>query len=326
MTTTRGTMKGPSGILIVDKPAGPTSHDVVMRVRRHARGVRVGHAGTLDPGATGVLVLLLGKATKLAEVMMDESKEYEATIRLGRETDTGDADGVVTREHDGPLPSFAAIEAAVARFVGRIEQVPPMVSAIKVGGRRLYDLARAGLTVPRAARIVRIERAEIVAWDSPRLTLRVVCGRGTYLRALATDLGDALGVGGALDALRRTRVGRYRAADAAPLSSLLEALAAGDWSRLVAMDDALAHLPRVVVTEDQGSRILHGHATPRDEILSFPEEVETGAKLRVLDPRGRLLATARAVAPDEAGDAHAPRDEFPFRLERVLADPEEIAT
>jgi tRNA pseudouridine55 synthase len=319
-------MTSRNGIVIVDKPAGPTSHDVVMRVRRHARGVRVGHAGTLDPGATGVLVLLLGKATKLAEVLMDESKEYEATIRLGRETTTGDAAGVVTREHEGALPPFAQIEAVVARFVGRIEQVPPMVSAIKIGGRRLYDLARAGLTVPRAPRIVRIDSAEIVAWESPRLTLRVVCGRGTYLRALATDIGDALGVGGALDALRRTRVGRYRALDAAPLSSLLEALAAGDWSRLIAMEDALAHLPRVVVTEDQGSRILHGHATSREEILSFPEEIETGAKLRVVDARGRLLATARAIAPEEAGDARATHDAFPFRLERVLADPEGIVT
>ena len=319
-------MRGPSGILIVDKPAGPTSHDVVMMVRRYARGVRVGHAGTLDPGATGTLVLLLGKATKLAETLMDESKGYDATIRLGRETDTGDAGGRVTREHEGALPSLAEIEAVVARFVGRIEQVPPMVSAIKVGGRRLYDIARAGLTVPRAPRIVSIDSAEIVAWDSPRLTLRVACGRGTYLRALATDIGDALGVGGALDALRRTRVGRYHVEDAAPLPTLLEELAAGDWSRLIAMDDALAHLPRVVVTEDQGSRILHGHATSRDEILSFPEEIATGAKLRVLDARGRLLATARAVAPEEAGDEGATRDAFPFRLERVLADPEEIAT
>jgi len=320
-------MSLPSGLLIADKPAGPTSHDLVLAVRRRVRGVRVGHAGTLDPAATGVLLLLLGKATKLAETLMDETKEYEATIRLGRETDSGDAAGAVTREYGGALPEKAALRAAIERFVGEIEQVPPMVSAIKVGGRRLYDLAREGKTVPREARRVRVERLDLLEWAPPLARVRVVCGRGTYIRALAMDIGAALGVGGTLDALCRTRVGPYRAENALSHHDFAEALAMGTWSRhLIPMGEALAHLPSVVVTDEARPRLLHGQPTAGGGIVSYPAGLAAGAKLRVLDTRGRLLATARALLGAAAEEGSRTRADVPFEIDRVLADPEEVVS
>ncbi len=320
-------MSAPSGLFIADKPAGPTSHDLVLAVRRRIRGARVGHAGTLDPAATGVLLLLLGKATKLAETLMDETKEYEATIRLGRETDTGDAAGVVTREYGGALPDAPAIRAIIERFIGAIEQVPPMVSALKVGGRRLYDLAREGKTVPRAARPVRVDRLDLLEWAPPLARVRVVCGRGTYVRVLAEDIGGALGVGGTLDALRRTRVGPYRIENALSQHDFASALAMGTWSRhLIPMGQALAHLPSVVVSDDQRPRLLHGQPTSGAEIISFPDGLAPGAKLRILDTSGRLLATARAARGGDHPGAPLLRDEIPFEIDRVLADPEEVAS
>ncbi|MFN0150184.1 MAG: tRNA pseudouridine(55) synthase TruB [bacterium] len=320
-------MTVPSGLFIADKPAGPTSHDLVLAVRRRIRGARVGHAGTLDPAATGVLLLLLGKATKLAETLMDETKEYEATIRLGRQTDSGDAAGAVTREYDGALPDAAAIRAILSRFVGAIEQVPPMVSALKIGGRRLYELAREGKIVPRVARPVRVDRLDLLEWTPPLARVRVVCGRGTYVRVLAEDIGDALGVGGTLDALRRTRVGPYRIENALSQHDFAESLAMGTWSRhLISMGEALAHLPSVVVSDDQRPRLLHGQPTPGAEIISFPDGLAPGAKLRILDTSGRLLATARAALGAERPGAPLLRDDIPFEIERVLADPEEVAS
>jgi tRNA pseudouridine55 synthase len=311
-------MSGTAGIFVVDKPGGVTSHDVVVRVRRRVRGVRVGHAGTLDPAATGVLLVLVGKATKLAETLMDERKEYEGTIRLGRETDTGDATGRVLRERPGPFPDRAAVARALEAFRGDIEQVPPMVSALKVGGKRLYALAREGASVPRAPRRVRIDDIELRDYAPPLVSLRVVCGRGTYLRAIATDLGDALGVGGTLEDLRRTAIGPFRLERATPLAELEAMLAGGAWrERLIAPGDALAHLPGVVVSERQVARLLHGQPTPWDEVVSFPERVAGGAAMRVLDPAGRLLATARAAEPA------TPREPLAFRVERVLLEPQE---
>jgi tRNA pseudouridine55 synthase len=312
---------GPSGLLIVDKPSGMTSHDVVVRVRRRVRGARVGHAGTLDPAATGVLLVLLGKATKLAETLMDERKEYEARIRLGRETDTGDATGRVLREHAGAMPSREALERALDAFRGEIDQVPPMVSALKVGGKRLYTLARAGTSVPRAPRRVRIDALELRAFEPPLAALRVVCGRGTYLRAIATDLGERLGTGGMLDALRRTAIGPFCADRATPVEELEGLLRSGAWrERLIAPSEALAHLPGVVVSEAHAPRLLHGESTAWDEVVSYPAGLRAGVALRVLDPAGRLLATARALVESERSlSPHG--DAIPFRIERVLGEP-----
>jgi tRNA pseudouridine55 synthase len=319
-----------SGILLVDKPQGLTSHDVVLRVRRRARGARVGHSGTLDPAATGLLIVLLGKATKLSEALMNEGKEYEAVIELGRETDTGDATGRTLREHGGPPPEAATVARALEEFVGEIDQVPPMVSALKVGGRRLYDLARVGRTVERAPRRVRVDRIELRAYEPPRVSLRVACGRGMYLRALAADLGAALGVGGTLASLRRTRVGPFSVERAVALGDLEAAAPKDAWrERVITLEDALAHIPGVVVAEEHTRRVLRGQSTGWSEVVSFPEGLSAGSLLRVLGPDGRLLAMGRAHLPGPARAGHgpesAPRDTgSPFRLERVLADPGDV--
>lgn len=208
------------GLLVVDKPAGLTSHDVVDRVRRRLRGARVGHGGALDPMATGVLLLLIGRATKDAEALLRMDKTYDATVTLGVTTDTQDLDGrVVTRQLVPPL-SRQQVEAACQAFRGEIEQVVPAYSAVRFGGRRGYELARAGIAVPQKRRRVQITSLELLGVAGGQLRLRVACSKGTYIRTLAHDVGQALGCGGCLSALRRTRVGPWTLDDAIPLAKL----------------------------------------------------------------------------------------------------------
>jgi tRNA pseudouridine55 synthase len=210
------------GFLNIDKPAGMTSHDVVARVRRLARQKRVGHAGTLDPAATGVLVVALGAATRLIEYVQDATtKRYHAAVRLGVTTTTDDAEGEVLDTAPIPPLDLAELEAALACFRGSIMQTPPMYAALHHEGRRLHELARAGVVVERAARPVTIGRLELLDWSPPALTLDITCGKGTYIRALARDLGAALGCGAHLQALRRTAVGAFVIEDAVPLDALV---------------------------------------------------------------------------------------------------------
>jgi tRNA pseudouridine55 synthase len=211
------------GFLNIDKPAGITSHDVVAYIRRAARQKRVGHAGTLDPGATGVLVVALGNATRLIEYVQEAtSKRYRATVRLGLTTTTDDAEGQVLETRAVPSLGVAAIEQALESFRGTISQVPPMYAALHHEGRRLHELAREGIVVERAARPVTIERLELLDWSPPLLTLDVMCSKGTYIRSLARDLGEALGCGAHLEALRRTAVGTFLVEDAIPLDRVTE--------------------------------------------------------------------------------------------------------
>lgn len=207
------------GILNLNKPRGLTSHDVVDRVRAIARQRRVGHAGTLDPLATGVLLVCLGRATRLAEYLMASPKTYRATIRLGVSTDTYDAEGQVVDQR--PVTARREeVEKALGRFRGRILQVPPMFSAIKRDGQPLYRLARKGVTVERQPRPVEIYDLRLVEWDPPRLTVEVTCSPGTYIRSLAHDLGEALGCGAHLTALVRLASGDFRLEEAVPLEDL----------------------------------------------------------------------------------------------------------
>src|SRR5262249_23518685 len=188
------------GLLVAEKGGGVTSFQVVAHLRRVLRVPKVGHGGTLDPMATGVLPILLGRATRLTPYLQAQDKEYVATIRLGRSTDTLDATGRVTAERPVPDLDVAAIRAALARFVGEVDQVPPRFPALQVGGRRLHELARAGIEVARPPRRVRIDAIDVRAWASPLVTLRVACGTGTYIRSLAADLGETLGCGASLEA------------------------------------------------------------------------------------------------------------------------------
>ncbi len=276
-----------NGILSIDKPAGMTSHDVVGRVRRIAHLKRVGHAGTLDPDATGVLLVCLGQATRLSDYLADEGKEYQAVLALGRTTTTEDASGEVLTEADASHVTEADLIMLLPRFTGDIAQIPPMVSAVHHEGKRLYELARAGITVERAARTIRIDAIELrnfAPGARASATLDVTCGKGTYIRTLCADLGASLGVGGHMASLRRTRVGAFTADAATPLDALTEENLPG---LLVSPADALAHWPaQSAATDAAWNDIKSGRALPS---LLPPETVA-----RILDVRGELIALGRA--------------------------------
>lgn len=247
----------PDGLLLVDKPAGVTSHDVVNAARRALGEKRIGHGGTLDPFATGLLVLLVGRATRLLRWLHDEPKVYDATVRFGSETDTEDLEGQVTRE--APLPTRAALEAAVPSLVGDIDQVPPAYSAKRVDGRRSYELAREGRAVEMAPSRVRIESialSEFTGGDDAVAScrMRVACGGGTYVRSLARDLARATGSAAHLVALRRTRAGVFTLAQAVPLERLRD----GDPVTLAPAIDALEGYPFQVLSDEEVSQVVRG--------------------------------------------------------------------
>jgi tRNA pseudouridine55 synthase len=270
------------GLLVLDKPGGLTSRDALDRALSwFPRGTRAGHTGTLDPLATGVLVVCLGNATRLTEYVQDMGKTYRAGVHLGARSDTDDADGTVAPVDVAVPPDRAAVEEALRGFVGAIEQVPPTYSAAKVSGRRAYELARRGHEVALVARRVRIDGIDILAYNYPHLEIEVRCGKGTYIRSLARDLGERLGCGGYVVTLRRTRVGPFRVEEAVPLDA--DAAAAQASLRPVAA--ALAELPRVTLDDAAVMRLRQGQAVP-----SAAESADAAA---VFDARGQLVAVAR---------------------------------
>lgn len=272
------------GILPVDKPQGWTSHDVVARLRRLTGVRRIGHAGTLDPMATGVLLLCLGRATRVVSFLTDAEKEYRFRVRLGVSTDTYDAEGQVVSRSDAVPTDLEAVRRAVAQFEGVIEQVPPMFSALKVGGRKLYDLARRGEVVERRARRVRIRQIEVERLCGADLDLQVVCSKGTYVRSLADDLGRALGCGGHVTELRRTRVGEMRVEACETLEGIEKACREGGVSSLLLpMDLALVRLPVLSLDRESLVRFCSG-ANVRVEGVAPPEEEQ----VKVVGQDGRL--------------------------------------
>lgn len=250
-----------SGILPVEKGAGVTSFQVVAHLRRLLRAQKIGHGGTLDPEATGVLPILIGEATKLTPYLAELDKEYLATVRLGVSTATQDMTAPVLETRPVPAVDRDVVEATLSRFVGVINQVPPMYSALHHGGRRLYELAREGITVEREARPVTVHAIALEVLALPELTIRIRCGKGTYVRTLAADLGEALGCGGALATLIRTRVGPYGLAEAVSWAELSQARA-GDplWARVLPSDSALAAFPQVRLDEPHAVKFVHGQA------------------------------------------------------------------
>ncbi|MBM4378899.1 MAG: tRNA pseudouridine(55) synthase TruB [Deltaproteobacteria bacterium] len=293
------------GILVLDKPPGPTSFDVVRRVRTVLRLKKVGHTGTLDPAATGVLPLCLGDATRVAGYVTERDKAYEALVRLGEETDTQDATGKVLAS--APVPAFspAELEAALDRFRGTFLQVPPMYSAVKVQGKRLYELAREGKEVERAAREVTVHRLCLVDRGAEQLRLEVHCSKGFFVRTLAHELGRALGCGAHLQALRRTRSGPFTLSQALPLQQL-EALAAdraGLAARLVSVEVALCELPELRVGPADAERVRHGVPVEGHGWYAGM------GKLRVTGPDGKVLAVAEVDASGR------------LRFSRVLVQP-----
>jgi tRNA pseudouridine55 synthase len=281
-------VSGPDGLLVIDKPGGMTSRAALDRALRwFPRGTRMGHTGTLDPLATGVLVACLGFATRLAEHVQRMAKTYRSTFRLGARSDTDDADGTVTPAERVSSPDRATVTDALAGFVGTLEQVPPAFSAAKVSGRRAYDLARAGRELTLTARQVEVYGIEILAYDYPLLDVEVRCGKGTYVRSLARDLGERLGCGALVETLRRTRVGPFAAEDAVTL----EADAAAVRARILPPEAALAELPRLVLPAESVQRLLRG--LPAE----VPEGVAAGGQAAVFDAAGRLAAVANVDAP-----------------------------
>lgn len=232
------------GVLLVDKPAGMTSHDVVDRVRAASKIRRIGHTGTLDPSATGLLVLCIGNATRLAQYLTDMDKTYEGTMRFGIVTDSYDLDGKVLEERPVPDLDEDTIRRAMQKYEGDIEQLPPMVSAVKVGGQRLYKMARKGQQVEREPRPVTVYEFSLLGYEAPDARIRVRCSRGTYVRTLVHDVGEDLGCGAALATLRRTQVGKHSIEDAATLDELKTPDDVKD--RLISVDHVL-DLPEVRV-------------------------------------------------------------------------------
>ena len=282
----RKTLAG-DGVLVVRKEVGWTSHDVVAKVRGLLGGAKVGHAGTLDPAATGVLPLLIGKATRVAEYLVGWDKEYRAVLRLGETTDTQDATGTVFQRVETTGVSTEILNGVVARFRGPQKQLPPMYSAVKVAGRPLYKSARAGETVERAERDIVIHELEVTAIDGRDISLRIVCSKGTYIRTLCADMGQALGVGGHLLSLERTRVGSLTIEQGLTVEQLAAHATVGSFGVvLLTLDQVLAQLPSVTVTAEQAVRVLHGAplGAATMDMLSSPFSV------RLKDEQGRLLA------------------------------------
>ncbi len=281
-----------SGLVIVDKPAGPTSHDVVAHVRRLAGTRRVGHAGTLDPMATGVLVVGVEKATRLLGHLALTEKDYAATIRLGQVTSTDDADGEIISAASAAGVSAATLTAALAALTGEIQQVPPGISAIKIAGKRAYQLTREGTPPQLAARTVTVRVLSLVAirrhGDLIDADVEVTCSSGTYIRAIARDAGAALGVGGHLTALRRTRVGPYTAAMARSLDDL-----AASFAVIPLADAAEAAFPRRDLSAGEAAKVAHG--------VRLPALGTGSAPVAAFGPDGTLVA----LLTEEAGQARS---------------------
>ena len=245
-----------SGALVVDKPVGMTSHDVVQAIRNGTGLRRAGHTGTLDPRASGVLVILVGPAVRLSEYVSASDKRYQAIIRLGGSTDTFDAEGKVTLSKDPLNITEEQFETALKTFIGEIEQTPPPYSAVKVQGRKAYEMARQGEEVDLAPRMINVYSLDILEWAPPEAVVDVYCSSGTYVRSLANDLGKSLGTGAYLVGLRRTKSGRFTLRDAAPLRKLREAFDTSTWHQyLIPAAEALSDWPAIELTPE--------HLSPR---------------------------------------------------------------
>ena len=291
-----------NGVLIIDKPEGLTSHDVVSRCRRILKIKRIGHTGTLDPFATGVLVILVGKATRLAQFLDKDVKEYEAVVRFGFETDTGDRTGSPKSKVQSPKSvSVKEIQKVLPDFRGEIEQTPPMYSAKKIEGKKLYELARKGIEIERKPVKVMIFELEIFPqkifnsaekkkgdfglWTLD-FGLRISCSAGTYIRTLAEDIGRRIGTGAHLVELRRIRAGKFDLSKAVTIEKLEEIASRGELDKiLIPMNEVLSHLPRILLSEDEIAKTRNGLKLKRNDF-----EIEDNQPVRMTDARGNLVA------------------------------------
>ena len=293
-----------SGVLVVDKPVGMTSHDVVQAVRTGTGLRRAGHTGTLDPRASGVLVILVGPAVRLSEFVSASDKRYQAIIRLGSTTDTFDADGKFTNSDEPVNVTEDQFEKVLSTFIGEIEQTPPPYSAVKVQGRKAYDMARQGEEVELAPRKITVHHLEVLEWAPPEVVIDVHCSSGTYVRSLANDLGNVLGCGAYLVGLRRTKSGRFSLRDATPLRKLQEAFHAGNWYQyLIPAAEALAEWTAVELSPDEVEDVRHGH-----RVKAAPE-TQPGM-VRGVSTQGELVALMDLVTGENGELEWQPKKVF----------------
>lgn len=296
------------GVLLINKPVGSTSHDVVRQVRKLFQIRKVGHAGTLDPFATGLLLVCLGEATKIVRFFVEQPKEYVAEMKLGEATDTQDCTGRVKEYREIPLKAQENIPMIFARFSGEISQIPPMYSAKRLQGQHLYELARTGDIVERAAQKVMIYELEILEQALPSLRFRVVCSKGTYIRTLAHDIGLALGCGAHLTALTRTRIGHFSVQDAFSLEQLAQLTQLSDRERcLIPINQALFFLPAIELDETASCRLAHGGrvAVPETYAALFEPIEGQNQIVRVQRLNAELIALARVIEEDLEGQKQA---------------------
>ena len=290
------TQLSPDGILVLDKPAGISSMEAVRRIKRASGIRRVGHGGTLDPMATGVIPICLGRATRLMEYMLDSSKEYIGEVHLGISTDSYDAEGEITGRSDPSGVEREDIEDVLNSFLGQIEQVPPMFSALKRKGKRLYELARQGIEVEREPRSMTVHSIRLAGWKPPVATVHIECSRGFYMRSLAHDIGVQLGCGAHLESLTRLRTGRFRIADAVSIETAQRSFEEGSWPELlVSLDSVLGDLRAIIVGEREQAGIQNGRPVPLSEDDSTPRLDE---QFRAYSLEGEFLAIMRFDASD----------------------------
>jgi tRNA pseudouridine55 synthase len=281
-----------SGVLVVDKPVGLTSHDVVQIIRRGTGIRRAGHTGTLDPRASGVLVVLVGPAVRLSEFVSASDKRYQATIRLGSRSDTYDSEGMITESEMPVEVTEDDFNEMIKGYVGEIEQVPPPYSAVKVQGKKAYEHARKGEEVELEPRMINVYSLEVLEWAPPEVVIDVYCSSGTYVRSLANDIGEELGIGAHLVGLRRTKSGRFTLRDAISLRRLRESFEAGSWAQyLIPASEALGDWPMIELDADEVEKVRHGHR--------LPAEPDAKGWARAVSMQGDLVALIEVVPEDQ---------------------------
>lgn len=300
-----------NGIVNIYKEKGYTSHDVVAVLRKVVGQKKIGHTGTLDPDATGVLPVCLGRATKVCELLTDHDKTYEALLLLGRTTDTQDISGEVLEERDPGNLTEEEVRSCIESFIGKYDQIPPMYSALKVNGKKLYELAREGKTVERKSRRVQIHGIRILEMNLPHVRMEVDCSKGTYIRTLCHDIGEKLQVGGCMEELERTKVGRFLKEDAVTLDEVRQKMEQGEGAELFTpLDQIFAELPAVTVTDAKAWMSYNGNDLP-ERFLLEKEAWTDGQEVRVYDSRKNFIGLYQYRAPKKL-----------FHIKKMFLDPE----
>jgi len=302
------------GVINIHKDKGYTSHDVVAKLRGIVGQKKIGHTGTLDPDATGVLPVCLGKATKLCDMLTDKNKTYETVMLLGKETDTQDISGNVLCENSTDKLDEEGVKKAILSFIGDYMQVPPMYSALKVNGKKLYELAREGVEVERKARPVTILEIQIKEINLPRVRMEVSCSKGTYIRTLCHDIGEKLGCGACMEELIRTRVSRFKLEDSLTLSQVQELKEAGDLDKiLVPIDEMFSDYEAITLKEEYMSFVYNGNTFMPKHVKQYIELVD-GKMVRVYDDKGNFIAIYKFI-----------KEKYIFKIEKMFYDRNEQA-